>query len=294
MTDPPPDWYWTTLGALVADLTTPDRVVLTRVLKLFDSTVGTAIGSVLSWPVIYKGNEGITMRWIKTIYAGTLGAGEEFQHQINFGHPGADPDPSETECAALATYFATKWQDMLNGTADGLGGAPVTSMFAPDVKYTKVGIVKNTQTYGTAKDGSGGNLEQAFPTSWANINTTVGVTGTATGTFSLPYEVACAVSLHTAHTGPSGRGRTYFPPFTVGIVGAGGNFVGGQVQGLGAALGGFFEDVEGDSALVPVVVSRRRIVLNEVINVTVGIVPDSQRRRRWAMPENPLTAWSKP
>lgn len=234
------------------------------------------------------------MRWIKTIYAGTLGAGEQFQHQINFGHPGADPDPTEAECVALASYFATKWAAFLASTPAGLGGVPVTSMFSPEVKYTKVGIVKETQTDGTSSDGSGGNLEQAFPTAWAQINGTTGIAGSATGTHSLPYEVACAVSLHTDHVGPSGRGRTYFPPFYIGMMADGGNFVLGQVTGLGLALGGFFEAVEDDSDLMPVVVSRRRIILNEVRHITVGIVPDSQRRRRWAMPENPVTAWSAP
>ena len=57
---------------------------------------------------------------------------------------------------------------------------------------------------------------------------------------------------------------------------------------LNAALT-FAKDVANNGAgsldLVPVVVSRRRIILNEIKVIEIGKVPDSQRRRRRSQDE---------
>lgn len=61
---------------------------------------------------------------------------------------------------------------------------------------------------------------------------------------------------------------------------------------MGTGLGDFFDSVKADHDLVPVVVSKRRLILNEITNVLVGAVPDSQRRRRRSQDEARVITWT--
>jgi hypothetical protein len=161
------------------------------------------------------------------------------------------------------------------------------------VKFTEVGVCMLTQTEGTDSDGTGGNLEQAEETEWAPINGVTGIVGTGSSA-ALPYEVSECITLHTDKRGPSGRGRLYFPPMCTQYVTGGGLYDSGAATAAGKAVGKFFELVTAAHSHLPVVVSRRRIVLNEVKQITCGKVPDSQRRRRWSQDEAPIVAWTKP
>lgn len=287
------DWYVTTLAEFVLAVPTEAVSIMLWAARLFTGPIALAYGAVGAWPVIYEVGKGRTMRWIKTTIKGTLGGVEQFQFGLNFGNPGSDPDLDSDECQALAVSLATKWQATLNSTSfSGLGGAAWTSQMPPDVKYTHVGVCMNTQTEATDSDGGGGNLSQADPTEWAPINGVAGVVGTSS-VVALPYEVACCVTLHTDHAGQSGRGRIYLPPMPVQGMQAGGKFVSGWVTAAGQAVGSYFDAVIAGEGFVPVVVSRRRIILNEVKQITVGLIPDSQRRRRWAQLEAPIVAWTQ-
>jgi hypothetical protein len=286
-------WYTTTLAEYVTHVPAEATSILAAAARLFTGPIVPLVGLVGQWPVVYKVGEGNTMRWVKTVIRGTLAGVEQFQIGFNFGNPGSDPDLDEAECGALAISLATKWQETLNNTTFGTGGAAWTSQQPPDVKWTEVGVCMCQQTDGTDSDGSGGNLEQLVPTQWAPINGVAGVVGTATPP-ALPYEVAMAVTLHTDHRGPSGRGRVYLPPPPTQIMTAQGKFVSGWAQSAGKAVGHFFDAVQTGESLKPVVVSRRRIILNEVKQITVGLVPDSQRRRRWSQDEAPVIAWTHP
>lgn len=290
---PADEYYVTTLDEFV--LSMPDTAVsiLARVAAAFTGPIAVYAGVVGHWPVIFSPIEGRTMRWIKTTFRGTLGAVEQFQFGLNFGQPGADPDLDEAGCQAFATSLASKWATVLNTTTFGTGGAAWKSLFPPDVHYVEVGVCIQTQTDATAADGSGGNLAQEDPTEWAPINGITGISGS--GGASLPYEVAECVTLHTDKRGPSGRGRLYLPPMHTTTMSAGGGlFDAGNAAAGGKAIGALCEAVTADEGFVPVVVSRRRIVLNEVKQISTGIVPDSQRRRRWAQLEAPIVAWNKP
>jgi len=290
---PAGEWYVTTLANFVLSMPATAVSIMARAASTFVGPIALAVGVVGQWPVIFSPIEGRTMRWIKSTIRGTLGSVEQFQFGVNFGQPGDDPDLDAAGCAAFAASLAAKWDSVLVNTTFGTGGAAWHSQFPPDVKYTEVGVCINTQTDATAADGSGGNLAQEDPTEWAPIN---GITGRAgSGGASLPYEVSECVTLHTNKRGPSGRGRVYLPPHTTLAVSPGGGvFDSGYATAGGKALGKLFELVTADEGYVPVVVSRRRIVLNEVVQVSCGIVPDSQRRRRWAQLEAPIVAWNKP
>lgn len=278
-------WYVTDL-AHVATTTnaTVDSLAIRLGLEL-TGLPGLGIQALGQWPVIYEVGKVNYMRWISTVFRGTLGGVEQFQHGINFGVPGNDPSLGESEAPAYAEALATRWQAtmgvMFNSCAD-------------DVKYTEVGVVEKTQTDPTDSNGQGGNLEQSYPTAFFGYATGSEPHG-VTGAKSLPYEVSCAVTLQTDTRGPRGRGRLYLPPFATALVqGGGGKFSDVDLNAIGGALGDFFEAHLLAEGHVPVVVSRRAIQLHEVTSIKMGHVPDSQRRRRRNVDEAPVVAWTKP
>jgi hypothetical protein len=287
----PSDWSHTTLGAFIADVGLDHAAWLARLAGLFDATVGRVVSAFDQWPVIVKGTgEGNEMRWIKSMVKGTLGVVEDFQFGLNWGKPGDDPNPSESELADIGADIATQFALAVQATDASMGGSELTDLWADDVKFTELGVVLQTQTDATSADGSGGNLSQAFETHWETLNGTPGLPGTGS-TKSLPYEVAMAVSFGTEHRGPSGRGRAYLPPPKVEAIGVGGVFLTNPVTGGGTIFKKWFDNVKASQDLVPVIVSRRRIILNEITSISVGIVPDSQRRRRWHQLEAPVVVW---
>lgn len=281
------DWWVTDLDTIAGFIGELPTVILTSFGKTFVGPIATFANVVGRWPVIYTQGEGRFMRWIASTFRGTLGGVEQFQFGINWGNPGSDPDPNEAETLAFADQLRVAWT--ANWTS-AQGGSLPQSYFATDVKFTEVGATVKTQTDGTAADGSGGNLEQKFDTQWSPYSAGALLSGT-NGTKSLPYEVSCALTLQSAKRGPSGRGRLYLPPFDPSALDVGGRFEPTGPNTLAKMLGAFFEDVLSASGHVPVIVSRRRIVLNEVTSVAVGYVPDSQRRRRRSQDEARTTQW---
>jgi len=288
----PSDWSHTTLGAFINQVGLDHVAWYARLATLFDKTVGRVISTIDQWPVIVKGTrEDNEMRWIRSIVAGTLGAVEDFEFGFNWGIPGADPDFDESTMTTLADEMALALKDALNAVDGSTGGAALTSIFANDIKFTEVGVVKQTITDAKDKYGHGGNLSQAFETKWSKINGTPGVVGTGS-TKSLPYEVACCVTFDTDHRGPSGRGRAYLPPLKVESLNTGGVFLPEPITAAATIIHKWIQNVAAVSDLLPVVVSQRRVILNEIKSISVGIVPDSQRRRRWHQLEAPLVVWT--
>ena len=159
-----------------------------------------------------------------------------------------------------------------------------------DVVYTEVGVVEIVATSATDSHGAGGNATESFTTQWFMYPTGTGPHGTQA--ISLPYECALCVTLQTDHRGPSGRGRFYFPPPYPDILAAGGRFNPGFVSEACTAFGAYIDAVKADHDLVPVVVSNRRLILNEITSLLGGSVPDSQRRRRRSQAEARVQYWS--
>lgn len=290
---PAGEWYVTTLAQYVTGMPALAARIMIYAASLFTGPIVPFAGTLANWPVIYAVGEGNTVKWLKSTIRGTLGGVEQFQFGLNWGNPGDDPDLDAAGCQAFATSLAAKWHTTLANTTFGTGGAAWKGQFTGDVHYTEVGVCLCTQTDATAADGSGGNLSQDAPTEWAPINGVTGDSGTSTSK-SLPYEVSCCVTLNTDHRGASGRGRVYMPPGDTVWMVDGGRFDPGHALACGKAIGAFADLVRAADSYALLVVSRRRLILNEVKTITVGSVPDAQRRRRWAQLESPALAWTHP
>lgn len=281
----PDDWWVTTLGEMLSDFVFDHSQLVANLSNEMSNILRGSFGTVLNWPVIYKAGEGEFMRWITTTFRGILGGGvEQFQHKFDWGNPGSDPDLTEAQGLAFGTTVSDSFRsNVWSAISDRVGA---------DVLYDEVGVVQKTQTTGTGSDGTGGNLSEDWLTQW--IPYPIGDKPTGSGGMTLPFEVAMAVTLMTNHRGPSGRGRTYFPPFGTTQMQSPGLFLAAATLEVGQVVGQFFEDIKANTALVPVVVSRRRIILNEIVGVEVGQVPDSQRRRRRSQDEARTMAWTAP
>jgi hypothetical protein len=279
-------WWTISLNEYITRFPDPGSELLTRAAAAFVGPVPAIIGSIGNWPIVWKSEDAVYMRWLSSTFRGDLGGGvEQFQHKIDWGLPGADPDLSEAAALTFAELLATKWQALF-GMDPGFG-----NMFSTDVRYLEVGVTQKTQTSGTAADGTGGNLEQDFDTQWYSYPLGARPQGVYSGP-SLPYEVACALTLQTNKRGPSGRGRMYLPPFGVNSMTNGGRYAATTSTGAGQFVGIFLGSVVAASPHVPVVVSRRRIILTEITQLLAGAVPDSQRRRRRSQDEARVVAWN--
>jgi hypothetical protein len=223
------------------------------------------------------------MKWIHTVLKGQLGTVEQFQHQMNWGLPGDDPSMDAAALLAFATLCAEKWKTTYDAS-------PLALNQNPDVKYVEVSASQQEQTASTAANGTGGNLStsEAQYFAWP-VGTEPRGQG---GSKSLPYEVSPAVTLQTDLRGASGRGRSYFPPIDTLSMDVDGLFQVAKVALVGNQLGAWFAAVMTGTTLKPVVVSRRRLVLNPITSLLMGRVPDAQRRRRRSQDEQRTVVWT--
>ena len=277
------DWYWGTVGDLITSVLIPDNDHLNWLLNKLAALADRSVSAFLGIPLLAKGRSNTTMRWLRVTYAGTMGGVETFQHKIDLGHEGADPDLSEAAQLALAEALATSWQSAFNEYQ--------TNITSPEVKYTEVGVAKIVQTNASDKEGEGGNPEYQNGTQWFAYPLGTEPVGTAS-TACLPYEVACAVTMLSDHRGASGRGRFYLPPFSASALVATGRFSTTALDNIGTAIGHHFDDIRTDNSFYPVVVSGRRLILNEIKQLLLGAVPDSQRRRRRSQDEARALVWT--
>jgi hypothetical protein len=268
--------WWTTLGNLVFGSFTDDPVTQLAISLLVSQVSPPFTGAATAYPVVLERNEGLTMRWIRTTWRGILGGGvEQFQFHLDLGKPGADPDLDDVACLALATLLGTLLQPAQQ---------IVLGAFSTETAFTEVGAVTMEATSATDKDGKGGNMAQKFPTQWFMWPTGARPLGTE-GSPSGPYEVATAVSLQTDYRGPSGRGRLYLPPPSVGAFAAGGVLSPTHVAAALTGVQQFVSSIMDATNYDALVVSPRRLVLHTITSINVGKVPDSQRRRRRSQDE---------
>jgi len=269
-------WWTSTIGDLLLVLTGTDQSLLADWATRLVDRFGGIYGDVLGAPVVVKGKGPDRMRWLETTHRGLL-FGEQFQHHLAWGKPGDDPTTDEAAALEFAELLATNWSTIF--------ATSLLTAFNGDVVYTEVGVVEMTQ------DDPGGHVSESYGTQWFMYPTGTRPTGGA-ATTSLPYEVACAVSLQTDRRGGSGKGRFYLPPFSKDSVTNHGLFNMGVVSPVIAAIGAYIDAVKATSDLVPIVVSRKFRSLNEVKSITCGVVPDSQRRRRRQLSEARVAEWT--
>lgn len=270
----PGDWWVTDLGTIVESGGAFGLEILERIGSRFTGPIAAAFGSLLQWPVIYEQEGGRFVRWLKITLAGTLGGGvEQFQHGFSLGRPGADPDLSVDAQLALAEQISTIWQTNWTDTATG-ATVDLANTVAASARYTEVGVAQ------IEKDGS--DVTQADETQWFPYDVGTGPVGAGA---TLPFEVACAVTLQTNVRGARGRGRMYLPPFASNNVGSDGLFTANVANSTARNIGQFLQAIIDGTPHEPIVVSRVHTVLNRVVEVSCGRVPDSQRRRRRSQDE---------
>ena len=272
----PHGWYTGTLADVLLNLSSLDQTWMGDWIDRLAELLRGTSGAILDAPVVLKGKGEQTMRWLQSTHRGEL-FGEQFQHGLAWGLPGDDPDLSEAEALEFAETLATEWATAM--------AAAFESCWTSDVKYTEVGVVQLNQ------DDAGGDVTESYGTQWFMYPGGSIPTGSAAG-FTLPYEVSCCVSLQTDQRGARGKGRFYLPPFVVTTMAVHGLFNVGMVNGNVGHIGTYIDSVKGLTPHVPLVVSRKFKVLNEVKSINVGVVPDSQRRRRRSLSEARVDVWT--
>lgn len=269
-------WWWSTLGSVISHLSSTQQFAVNRIITAMAADLGLALGALLDAPVVLKGSGPVNMRWLQTTMRGEL-FGEQFQHKLDWGNPGADPTTSEAEGLTLADSLATAWATTM--------AASLLVAFSPDVVYTEVGVVELNQT------DPGGDVTESWGTQWSMYATGARPVG-GSATTCMPYEVSCCVSLQTDHRGPSGKGRFYLPPMSKDSITVHGLHNMGVVSPVIVAVGNYIDDVKASTDLKPIVVSRTHRILNEITSINCGIVPDSQRRRRRSISEARVAEWT--
>lgn len=105
--------------------------------------------------------------------------------------------------------------------------------------------------------------------------------GTHSGAKPLPNEVAHVMSLRTATSTRSTRGRMYLPGMHSGLLTDDARMATADMLDVANAAADYLADITvGATTFTSVVASATASVLTPVLAVAVGDVPDAQRRRR--------------
>lgn len=286
----PGDWYVTDLAHVAVASSSTPLALLLLLGKTFTGPIALAYGAVGHWPVIYEVGRVSHVRWIDSVVRGVLGTQEIWQFGLKWGTEGDDPDLTAAECldfaADLAGVLTATW-------STSIGGQLPKAQFSSDVKITEVGATMKQITEPVSSDGSGGNLTQLHDTQFSTYAVGSQLVGTS-GSPSLPYEVSCAVTLQTNRRGASGRGRVYLPPFGVQVMTGSGKYDATIPSRMGGWIGKIAVDTKTATGFDLLIPSKRQLELHKVTTINVGLVPDSQRRRRNAQDEGRVLAWTAP
>lgn len=224
----------------------------------------------------------VPMQWMRLAIHAALGQSEQMVHVLNLGPhgpaPGADLPTDGVGLRAVLDQLApiiTTWATGTNGFT------------GPDVRYDGLAISVMEQTTATNKDGSGGDLRTVVPTEPRALVVPAGIDSSHT----LPYEVACALTLTTRQAGRSGKGRVFLGGLTTSALATNGMYS-TLVEGVASDFATkVLVAIRQTTPWEVVICSRRTLKLWEVTGVKVGKVPDSQRRRRGLQNENYVGVW---
>jgi hypothetical protein len=234
----------------------------------------------------------------------TYGPFEDLEHVFHLrAKSGVTQDTTESGLQALAARVGDAWSTFWNDTTvydSLLSGTATKACFTSALAYDKIDM--SYLTY------PGDWLDEATK----KVNPPVTVTPTTTWTFSsplpgtntteycLPFEVALCLTLLTDTAGRRTRGRVYLGGLTHTFLNSpsGGastqGFFNRYPEAIGHRFGvDFVDGLHNDTAAQAElnIVSRIGGSSRGVGGVKAGHVPDSQRRRRWHMPENPALVW---
>lgn len=265
-----------------------------QALKKLGVVVGS--GSLLYWRTpdqsIQPRGPDVTFRWLRTTIVGTIGTTEGVAHVLNW-RPATNPDGDLTvaQVQAHGDAIRDRWASFING------GTPVATkaLLSSSLAYTEVrtayleqGAAASVTTHpgkrGPVKDFHYPRPAYIVPTQYSPF-TAGQVVGAATGS-DLPWEVACCLSLKTNLRGPRNRGRLYLGPIGANAMAAGGLFA-SSVDSLASSFSTvFLSPAQTATSTKLMVVSRAYATAIPVTSISVGHVPDSQRRRRKKQPES--------
>lgn len=207
-----------------------------------------------------------------------------------FGAAAAPVEEWSMGVSLIAVPDGTYSQEGLKSAVGALGplwGSHVASYASTQARHTNTTLALVGVDGKYERNAAGAYQRAELATDVAGVSTTL-----------VPLQIALAVSLHSNYDGPTGRGRFYVP--TPGIaVQADGTYADTTAANAASAMKGFVDAINAavaggggtwgapDSPIGRVcVASGGSIVkglapaLHPVTRVSVGEVPDTQRRRR--------------
>ena len=232
----------------------------------------------------------------RVVVHAALGTVEDLSHVFHLRpKSGVTQDTSAAGLAALAARVGAAWTAWWNDTTVTAGTSTSTkTFFSPALSYDKILVSYLTYPGGTAKPVTN------TPTVTWNFSTPLA--GTAPGTnVSLPNEVACCVTLLTDTSGKRTRGRFYLGGmdgsqwmYAQSLSSNQGMFQASPPQCVAGRFGVKVIDAVHLDATAQAefnVLSRVGGSARGVGGIKVGLVPDSQRRRRFHQNENKSLVW---
>lgn len=226
--------------------------------------------------------------WRVTVHAklGTVEEAANVLHYIDGQGGNANRDDTEVGARIVADLIRGYWSAFLASPCVLPAGIlTIRDLFAPTCTWDEVRVARVTLN-GYPKGGkANGTVNYNVDTQYSPFPLPLPVGG---GTQDMPYEVACAVSLGTGVRGPSHRGRIYLGPLNRDVAGPDGLFQPGMAQPVANAFKAHLLDAPAtlNPPLQLVVGSVRLGSAFPVTQVRVGVVPDSQRRRRRSQAED--------
>lgn len=245
---------------------------------------------------------GMSLNTVRATVHAKLGTVEELDHVFHFAASSTGGVPANAgDLATLAGNIATAWHHWLVTSVDG---HTPSDWFHPALVYDEVraSVVSYQQM---ATPAPRPNPVTVIPTVYAAMPSGSAGTAHIGGVQALPFEVALCVTLLTNARGRSNKGRTYLGGLDIGTLGlADGLFSAPAVQNIAKAFGtnfvGYMTTTYSQDLQV---VSARSHDGNRAGNawsapssrgvggVRVGVVPDSQRRRRRSQQELYTVQW---
>ena len=245
--------------------------------------------------------------WRCSIHA-SLPGGEESINVLHYrDKQGSTPHTDDVDGAlVVGNQVAARWQDFLQDVGRIPTPEPNTGSFPTVMQWDEVRVAKVRLNASTPVDPVPGALSpegiperhkiykpnkpdylvetQYIP--FANLGLARGA-----GNQSMPYEVACCLSLGTGLRGGRNRGRCYLGPLNPQIVDVTGKFLMGVVRPMAESWKRCLVDRMQTEVfgMELVIASGRFGTCQPVTEVRVGEIPDSQRRRRRSQNENYVT-----
>ena len=243
---------------------------------------------------IYQAEQGFSAMSLDLWRVSIVAKVASVEQAINVLHYVDGPGPGHTDdpdgAAMVAASVEGRWWDAWNGIDIPAGGVALRTIYPGTCRFIEVRCARIRLTAQTkhaavppAKHATwdGPAPEYRVDTVYSDLMDVAGWTGRSAA--SLPLEVAMCVSLGTGVRGPRYRGRSYLGPLGTDTV-TGGDGLFSLVAAQGVATTWKAKMLTAMAAepvpLQLVVASTRYATAQPVTDVRVGLVPDSQRRRR--------------